>query len=55
MGRQSTRHRYRTRGQKNRQVARAVRFALLGLLIFFIFLVIKNWDKWWAYYKTYLY
>ncbi|MCP9237418.1 hypothetical protein [Lewinella sp. JB7] len=55
MGRQSTRHRYRSRGEKNRRVARAVRFALLGLLILFIFLLIKHGDEWWAYYRTYFY
>ena len=55
MGRQSTRHRYRTRGDKNRSVWRAVRLAAGGLLLLFIVLLIKNWREWWNYYKFYFY
>ncbi|MGB3799965.1 MAG: hypothetical protein WA952_09120 [Lewinella sp.] len=55
MGRQSTRHRYRTRREKNQSVGRFVRIVGIGLLVFAIMMIIKNWDDWWAYYKTYFY
>ena len=55
MGRQSTRHRYRTRREKNQSFGRAARIVGIGLLVFFILLLIKNWREWWAYYKTYFY
>ena len=55
MGKQSTRHRYRSRGDKNREVGRTVRIILVGAVIFFLILLLMNWREWWAYYKTYLY
>jgi hypothetical protein len=55
MGKQSTRHRYRTRKEKNREVARTARIIGIGLLVLLLFLAIRNWDDWWAYYKTYFY
>ena len=55
MGRQSTRHRYRTRQEKNRSAGRVARILGIGLLVFLALMVIKNWREWWAYYKTYFY
>ncbi|WP_157974543.1 hypothetical protein [Lewinella sp. IMCC34183] len=55
MGRQSTRHRYRTRREKNQSVWRAVRIISGMLLVLFIFLLIKNWREWWNYWKFYFY
>ncbi|WP_168797637.1 hypothetical protein [Neolewinella litorea] len=55
MGKQSTRHRYRTRREKNQAVARIARILLIGGVVFFLLLLIKNWREWWAYYKTYFY
>ena len=54
MGRQSTRHRYRSRGEKNREVARTTRLLLIGAALFVLFLLVRNWKKWWAYYGSYL-
>ncbi len=53
MGKQSTRHRYKTRGQKNRDTARAVRFVLLGLAVVGIALLVRYVRAWWPYYRTY--
>ena len=55
MGRQSTRHRYRTRREKNLAAGRVARIVGIGLLMFLILLLIKNCREWWAYYKTYFY
>ncbi len=55
MARQSTRHRYRTRGEKNRSVWRILRFVVGGLVVLFLFLLITNWREWWNYYKFYFY
>lgn len=55
MGRQSTRHRYKSRGDKNRAVWRLLRYVAIGALILFLFLAYKNWDDWWRYYRTYFY
>ena len=55
MGKQSTRHKYKTRSEKNREAARAGKLIALGVLVFLLFVIIKNWRGWWAYYKTYFY
>ena len=55
MGKQSTRHKYKTRGEKNREAARAGKLIAEGIAIFLLIVVIKNWRDWWAYYKTYFY
>ena len=53
MGKQSTRHRYRSRGEKNREVVRVVRIVSWGLLVLFVLLLLKNGREWWVYYRTY--
>lgn len=55
MGRQSTKHRYKSRGDKNREVWRLVRFVVAGLLLLLLFLAIKHGEDWWRYYRTYFY
>lgn len=55
MGKQSTRHRYKSRGDKNRETTRVVRIVGWGLLVFFIILLVMNGQEWWRYYRTYFY
>ncbi|CAH1000946.1 hypothetical protein LEM8419_01964 [Neolewinella maritima] len=42
MGKQSTKHKYRSRGDKNRETARTVRLLLLAAVLFGLFLLIRQ-------------
>ena len=53
MGRQSTRHKYRSRGDKNRSTARAVRLVLLAAMLFGLFMLVRHLIRWWPYYASY--
>jgi hypothetical protein len=51
---QSTKKKYRTRGEKNQEAYRRFRLIFwFGLLIVAI-LILKDWRDHWAYLKTYL-
>ena len=55
MGRQSTRHRYKTRREKNARAARNAKFIFGGLAVLLVLLLLRNWREYWAYWKTYFY
>ena len=54
MGKQSTRHKYRSRGDKNRETARAGRILLVAAALFGLFLLIRHLIRWWQYYLSYI-
>lgn len=51
--RQSTRHKYRTRREKNAATARTVRLVLLGVALVVIVLLVANWRDIYNYLRTY--
>lgn len=53
MPKQSTRHRYRSRRERNAQSARYARLIGLGVLLVLLFLLINNWSDLYNYYRTY--
>lgn len=55
MGRQSTRHRYRTRREKNQRVKRIVKLVAAALLLVFLLLLVANGEEWWDRWKYYFY
>ena len=55
MPKQSTRHRYRTRREKNARAARTARLLFWFGLAFLLLLLVKNWREYWAWLKTFGY
>ncbi len=55
MAKQSTRHRYRSRREKNERTARTARLLLIFGSIFILLILLKNWRPYWAWLKTFFY
>ena len=54
MARQSTRHKYKTRREKNAGVARTTRILLLAAALLTLLLLLKNWREYYDHWRTYL-
>ena len=55
MAKQSTRHRYKSRREKNAETARVTKLLLLFGGIFLLLILLKNWRSYWAYLETFFY
>ncbi|MEL7162773.1 MAG: hypothetical protein AAFN92_18590, partial [Bacteroidota bacterium] len=53
MPKQSTRHKYKSRRERNAETKQKAKTLLLFGAILGILLIIYYWDDWWAYYRTY--
>ncbi|MTB52048.1 hypothetical protein [Lewinella sp. W8] len=55
MPRQSTRHKYKSRRERNAETAKKAKLLLLFGGILALLLLIKNWREYYAWLKTYFY
>ncbi|MEM9526512.1 MAG: hypothetical protein AAGA31_07875 [Bacteroidota bacterium] len=53
MPKQSTRHKYKTRRERNAETAKKAKIILLFVVIIGVLLLIRNWREWYAYFKAY--
>ena len=53
MPKQSTRHSYKSRRERNAIVSRRARQIALFVAILIVLLIIRKWDDMYAYYSTY--
>ncbi|MBC6996297.1 hypothetical protein QWY85_19780 [Neolewinella lacunae] len=53
MPRQSTRHKYKSRRERNAEVSKKAKTILLFALILFVLLLLRNWRDHYAYLKTF--
>lgn len=50
---QSTKRKYKTRGEKNKETYRRARLIFWGVIVVGAILILKDWRDHWAYLKTY--
>jgi hypothetical protein len=53
MPKQSTRHKYKSRRERNAEVAKKTKIILLFAAIIGVLLIIRSWREYYAYFKTF--
>jgi hypothetical protein len=53
MPKQSTRHSYKSRRERNDNVSRRAKQIVLFVMLLVLILILRNWRDHWAYFETY--
>ncbi len=55
MPKQSTRHSYKSRRERNSETGKKARLILIFAVIIFVLMILRNWREHYAWIKTYFY